>query len=56
MKKIICLFKGHRRGYTKRMRNGLWRIKCKRCDYRIDYWSASVRLIGIEIIFGFDGK
>lgn len=64
MKKIICFFKGHKRGKTEcyqtynGMVNGkfMWKIECSRCGYRIDYQSHMARLIGIELRYGFDGK
>ena len=55
MRKIICFFKGHKRGYTK-YGDGEWQIGCLRCGYGIEYKSPFVRLVGIEMRFGFDGE
>jgi hypothetical protein len=65
MKRLICLFKGHKRGETW-SRTGYiyhnikghthWHVKCKRCGYRIDYYSPRARLVGTEMCFGFDGE
>jgi len=56
MKKIICWLKGHKRGFTKYKGNKCWQIKCRRCEYVLEYQSPMARLIGTEIRFGFDGK
>ena len=63
--KIICWFKGHKRGKTWSRTgyvyhyvtgNTHWHIQCKRCGYRIDYSSPRARLIGTEMSYGFDGN
>jgi DNA-directed RNA polymerase subunit RPC12/RpoP len=55
MKKIICLFKGHKRSNTK-YHNKRWDITCSRCGYKISYKSPRARLVGLEQHFGFDGR
>ena len=52
---IIEQFKGHERGTTKYIGNKFWRIKCKRCGYKIEYQSPCARLVGTEMRFGFTG-
>lgn len=56
MKKIICFIKGHTRSNSKYIGKKIWRIKCRRCGYTIEYKSQMARLIGTEILLGFDGK
>jgi hypothetical protein len=65
MKKIICWFKGHKRGKTssasnyrgiRLFNNFIWTIKCSRCEYQISYVSPRARLVGIETDSGFDGR
>jgi len=55
MKKIICKIFGHKRGRTY-LKEKWWHIQCKRCGYKIDYQSPFVRLIGKEMLCGFDGN
>ena len=58
--KIICFFKGHKRGKTiykyKKTIGHTWNIVCKRCGYKIGYVSPNARLVSTEISSGFDGK
>ena len=56
MRRIICFFKGHKRGDTAHVNFNFWRIKCSRCGYTIEYRSPLARLIGIEMLHGFDGN
>ena len=54
--KLICLFKGHKRGKTKYLGNKHWLIECSHCGYKIKYRSPLARLVGTEMEFGFDGN
>ena len=57
MKRLICFFKGHKRGeiwYEPWNKN--WHIECKRCGYKYNYFSPIARLIGEEMRIGFDGN
>lgn len=61
MKKIICWFKGHKRGrdtcvYNRLSAGFLWVITCQRCGYKAEYYSPRLRLVGKEIGLGFDGE
>lgn len=61
MKKIICFFKGHRRGKTtvkflKCSNDFKWQIRCEKCVHVVAYISPRTRLIGTEMRLGFDGK
>ena len=57
MKKIICFFKGHKRGNTWYLPwKKAWMVKCKKCSYKIIYESPMARLVGTEMKFGFDGE
>jgi len=57
MKKIICFFKGHKRGNTWYSPwDKTWHIECKRYRKMIEYRSPRARLVGIEIRYGFDGS
>lgn len=60
MDKLICFFKGHKRGKTSVRIDcpgfvKLWVIECKRCRYEIEYRSHMARLVGTEMRLGFDG-
>jgi predicted nucleic-acid-binding Zn-ribbon protein len=55
MKKIICYFKGHKRGKTI-YEKGYWTVFCKRCGYWFSYSNRGPRLIGTEMKNGFDGE
>ena len=62
-KRLICWFKGHKRGRTthKDLSNNWrlcfrWTIKCKRCGYKTSYISPLSRLVGKEIELGFTGE
>lgn len=54
--KLICYFKGHKRGRTYYMGNKYWHIECKRCGKTLEYDSPRARLTGTEIRYGFDGS
>ncbi len=57
MYKIICWLKGHTRDEKRTyIKKKYWHIKCKRCGYKISYLSPRVRLVGLEIRFGFTGE
>ena len=59
MEKIICFFKGHKRGNTRCKSNRYcvqWFIECERCGYEVNYSSPRVRLVAVEINLGFDGN
>lgn len=59
LNKIICYFKGHKRGRTTHaliFKYVEWSIQCKRCNYMISYFSPRARLIGEEMSYGFEGK
>lgn len=65
MKQIICWLFGHSRGktwcsapclYLGQRGFPQWNIKCKRCGYKVSYTSPMCRLVGQEMLLGFDGK
>lgn len=56
MKKIICWFKGHKRGKTVYLGKDMWYIQCSRCEYELEYDSPWARLVSTEIRWGFDGE
>ncbi len=66
VKKIICLFIGHKRGTTNsrtpyiyhNMRSSYtrWFIECSRCGHKVSYENntgSHARLVGSEIRLGF---
>lgn len=59
IREMVCKINGHSRGDSKWTRSGLhilWTIQCKRCGYEASYTSLKSRLVGVEIMLGFNGN